>query len=301
MRVFVTGGTGLIGSAVVDALLQGGHRVTVLTRTPAKAAALRKKGATLHEGGIQDPQSYAALAGEHEALVHMAIDYAKDTVQSDRTAIDTLVAAAGKSKPRLVVYTSGCWVLGPTGDRPADESAGTDHPAQAVAWRPPHERLVLSAAGDGLVTAVVRPGMVYGGAGGMIGPLFASAVERQPVSVVGDGTNRWSLVHREDLAQLYRVIVERHVAGIYHGVDGAPMTVADVGRAASRAAGADGVIALVPLAEARRKLGPVADAICMDQVLAAPRARALGWAPTCASFSDCAPRAFREWSATRSA
>ena len=300
MRVFVTGGTGLIGSAVVETLLQGGHQVTALTRTPAKAAALRKNGATLHEGTIQDPPGYAAAAREHDALVHMAIDYAKDTVQSDRTAIDTLVAAAGRSKPRLVVYTSGCWVLGPTGDRPADESAGTDHPAQAVAWRPMHERLVLSAAGDGLVTAVVRPGMVYGGAGGMTAQLFAS-VEQHAVSVVGDGTNRWSLVHREDLAKLYRLVVERRAAGIYHGVDGMPVTVAEVGRAASRAAGAKGVIALVPLAEARRKLGPVADAICMDQALVAPRALALGWTPTCASFPDCAPRAFREWRATRGA
>lgn len=297
MRVFVTGGTGLIGSAVVDALLQGGHRVTVLTRTPAKAEVLRKKGATLHEGTIQDPQGYTALAGEHDALLHMAIDYSKDTVQSDRTAIDALVAAAGRSRPRLVVYTSGCWVLGTTGDRPADESASTDHPAQAVAWRPAHERLVLSAAGDGLVTAVVRPGMVYGGAGGMTAQLFASAVQQQAASVVGDGTNRWSLVHREDLAQVYRLVVERGAAGIYHGVDGTPVTVADVGRAASRAVGAKGAIALVPLAEARRKLGPIADAICMDQALAAPRARALGWTPACASFPDCAARAFREWRA----
>ena len=101
MRVFVTGGTGLIGSAVVEALLQGGHRVTVLTRTPAKAEALRKKGATLHEGTIQDPQGYAALAGEHEALLHMAIDYSKDTVQSDRTALDALVAAATANTPDM--------------------------------------------------------------------------------------------------------------------------------------------------------------------------------------------------------
>lgn len=286
MKVFVTGGTGYIGSAVVAALVKAGHDVSGLARSPESARRLAALGARAVKGDLKDGSTYAAAAAEHKALLHIAFEYSAHGVDADRTAVETLVYAARRAKS-LLVYTSGCWVLGNTGDAPADEAASTERAAELVAWRPAHERLVLEAgdAADGPATAVIRPGMVYGGRGGLASHLFESAVEKGAAEYVGDGRNRWSLVHREDLAELYRLVVERKARGIFHGVDGH----------AAAGAGAGGATRSVPLAEARAKMGPVADALCLDQVLAAARSAELGWRPARRSFVGSAPAAFEEW------
>lgn len=296
MRIFITGGTGYIGSAVVAALVKAGHEVSGLVRSAESARVLEAMGGRAVEGDLKDGSTYAAAAAKAEALVHAAFEYSARGVEADRTAVDTLLDAARRTKA-LVLYTSGCWVLGNTGDGPADESASTERAAELVAWRPAHERAVLEAgdAAGGPATAVIRPGMVYGGRGGLASHLFESAVETGAAEYVGDGANRWSMVHREDLADLYRLVVERTARGIFHGVDGHAARVAEAARAASEAAGKGGATRSVPLEEARRKLGPVADALCLDQVLAAPRSAELGWRPARASFVETAPASFAEW------
>ncbi len=133
------------------------------------------------------------------------MDYEAETVAADHAAVETLLDAARQAREGTLVYTSGCWVLGNTGDVPADERAPTANAAELVAWRPAHERKVLDAAGDRLATAVIRPGIVYGGRGGILAGMFESAVEGGAAEFIGDGDNRWSLVHREDLAELYRL------------------------------------------------------------------------------------------------
>ncbi len=296
MRVFVTGATGFIGSAVVEELLGAGHEVTGLARSEKAAAAVRDLGAAPHRGDLADPASYRRAAAAHDAVIHTAFDYAADSVERDRTACATLLAAAADAAaPRRVVYTSGCWVLGDTGDTPAAETASTAGAAELVRWRPAHEKLVLGADGADVRTSVVRPGMVYGGHGGLTAEIFRSAAEDGAAVIVGDGGNRWSMVHRDDLARLYRAIVESGAHGIFHGVDGNPMETRAIGRDASLAAGGDGSVRLVPVEEARGSLGPVADALVLDQVLAAPRSIELGWKAECSSFRDCAARAFAEW------
>jgi nucleoside-diphosphate-sugar epimerase len=182
------------------------------------------------------------------------------------------------------------WVLGDTRG-PADESAATDHPSAAVAWRPSHERLVLDAAGGQLVTAVVRPGMVYGGTRGLITPWFAQA-RSGGAQVVGDGKNHWSFVHVDDLAQLYRLVVERRAGGVFHGVDGSAPTLEEAARAASAAVG--GTVRHVLLEEARKAMGPMADALAMDQVVVAHRGAEVGWKPGHPAFVQAAAAAARE-------
>jgi nucleoside-diphosphate-sugar epimerase len=194
----------------------------------------------------------------------MAAEPGPEAATVDLLAVQTLLAAAlVHDGPRAFVYTSGCWVLGETGDRPADESSPTDHPAPAVHWRPAHERQVLAARGDRLVTAVVRPGMVFGRKGGLFERFFAEARGGRPVTVVGDGRNRWSTVHLDDVAALYTAVLEdahttvRALAPrdrIFHAMSGSSERVADIAAAASRAAGGQGV-RLQPVAEARESLG----------------------------------------------
>lgn len=305
MRIFLTGGTGHIGSAVIAELARRGHAVTALNRSPEKEERLVGLGATPVPGDAGKPDSYRDAAFGHDVFIHCAYSYEGDTVAVDETAIGTLLTAARATVERgaeavpeegaaLVLYTSGCWVLGDTGERLADEREPTD-PAEVVAWRPAHEDRVLGAAGEGLVTAVLRPGMVYGGHGSLSGRLFQSAAREGAAEYVGDGRNHWSMVHREDLARLYALVAERMGSGIFHGVDHLPVTVLDAARAASEAAGAGGAVRSLPLERARDKLGPVADALTLDQRLVARRSAELGWKPERPSFPAAADEAYAEW------
>lgn len=304
MRVFITGGTGFIGSAVIAELVERRHAVTALTRSPGKGRMLAELGAGPVSGDIAEPEAWRGAALGHDALIHCAFSYGRDTVEVDRTAIDVLLIAARASVEReeaegeegtvSVIYTSGCWTLGDTGGEWVDEAAPTN-PAEVVAWRPAHEERTLEAAGDGLVTAVIRPGMVYGGHGALAGRLFESAVEEGVAEYVGEGENHWSMVHREDLARLYVLVAERAGGGVFHGVDANPVRVIDAARAASEAAGAGGAVRSLPLERARERLGPVADALALDQKLRARRSAELGWEARRTSFVESAEEAFGEW------
>ena len=295
MRIFVTGATGYIGQAVAGELTAAGHTVTGLARNEEKAAALRRLGVQAVVGDLKDPATYRAAAAAHEALVHTAFESSPEAVAGDRTALETLIAAAAAGEAGSLVYTSGIWVLGDTGGKAAFEDSPTDHPAALVAWRTGHEQMVLAAATDRLATAVVRPGIVYGGRGGLTGDYFQSAEREGAAKHVGDGSNRIPLIHVEDLARLYRAVVERHARGIFHAVDGVAVSLSEVARAASEAAGRQGATREIPLSEARQKLGPYADALALDQIVESRRTAELGWHPLHPSFVAEAGKAYQEW------
>jgi nucleoside-diphosphate-sugar epimerase len=295
MRVFVTGGTGYVGSAIVGSLVRAGHEVSALSRSEERDAAVRALGATPVRGSLGHMGPLAARIAEHDAAVHTAMDYGLGA-PADSEAIDAMLAGArSPGRPFTVVYTSGVWVLGPTAT-PATEAAPTDRPAAGVAWRPGHERRVLDAATDRLATAVIRPGIVFGEKRGLVSPWFESAVREGRVPFVGTGDQRWAFVHRSDLAELYRLVVEKRARGIFHGVDGASPTVAEAASAASRAAG-KGAVRAIPVEEARRTMGAMADTLAMDQVVVSARGVEVGWAPRHPPLVKDAPNAFREWQA----
>ena len=297
MRIFVTGGTGYIGSAVVRELLAAGHEVTGLCRSDDAVKRLGALGARAARGELHDPSSFAGTAAEHDGIVHMAFDYTREGVTADRASLEALLyAATDANRPRVLVYTSGVWVLGNTAGI-VNEGATTDRPLDMVAWRTAHERLALEENGPRLATAVIRPGMVYGGNGGLVSPFFASAVAEGAARVVGDGTNRWSLVHRDDLARLYRLVLEKGATGIFHGVDGVPLPVNEMARLAALAAGKNGAVKHVSPAEARQAMGGLVDALLLDQAVIGRRAGELGWRPRHPSFRESAGAAFQEWHA----
>ena len=165
MRVFMTGSTGYIGSAVVKALVRKGHQVSGLVRTAEREAMLGALGGTPGRGDLKDPSTYRQAAAEHDVSVHIALfDYGPNGIQADRRATEALLEATqGVGAPRYMLYTSGVLVLGHTGDTPVDERASTAGAVPLVAWRPAHEQLVLAAATETFATAVIRPGFVYGG------------------------------------------------------------------------------------------------------------------------------------------
>ena len=298
MRVFLTGASGYIGSAVARELVRAGHEVTGLHHLEESADTVRAAGATPMRGDIADPATYAEAAAGHDVIVHLAADPG-DRAAADAAAVDTLIEAARSHMIRdaHLVYTSGCWVLGDTAGAAADEDYPADHPAEIVAWRPAHEERVLGIPGEGsdLTGTVVRPGNVYGGVDGLVTPLFATAAETGAARFVGNGENRWSMIHRNDLATLDLRIVEERASGIFHGVDDSPTPVIDVARAASEAAGAGGDTRSVPVEEARESLGQVADTLLLDQTLVTHRGEEIGWKPAHASFVEGAGAAWREY------
>lgn len=298
MRIFLTGATGYIGSAVLEAAVRAGHHVTALVRDPEKAEHVALRGVTPIIGELTKPDSYAAAAEQSDAIVHAAFEHSKRGADVDRFAIDTLSAAAGRrvdaGSSAAFVYTSGIWVLGET-PGPAAEDAPLN-PTARVAWRPEHEALVVERSRGGAIrTAIVRPGIVYGGARGIIGDLLKDA-KNGLVRVVGDGRNHWPCVYDRDLADLYvRVAASPNASGVYHVNDEADETVDDIVEAIARHVRMRPDIRHVPLEEARAKMGTYADALALDQIVRSPRARALGWAPTLHSVSGNVARLLEEF------
>jgi nucleoside-diphosphate-sugar epimerase len=206
---------------------------------------------------------------------------------------------AGSLAPdrRFVVYTSGMTVLGRTPE-PAAEDAPVN-PISLAAWRPQVEALVLDAASERLRTIVVRPGVVYGGGSGLVGDLFKSATNGL-VRVVGDGNNHWPLVYDRDLADLYvRIVAREDAFGVYHANDEGDERVNDIVDAIAPYVSVRPDVRHVPLDEARSKMGALAEALALDQLVRSPRARAIGWAPTLHSVAGNAARLLEEWRASR--
>jgi nucleoside-diphosphate-sugar epimerase len=304
MHIFLTGATGYIGSAVLDAMLRAGHDVTALVRDPEKAERVALRGVTPVIGELSKPAPYLAAAEAADAIVHTALEPSKRRQKLDRQAVEALLDAAGRraaaGHAAAFVYTSGIWVLGDTQGQ-ATESAPLN-PAALVAWRPEHEQLVLDAgAGSGVRPVVVRPAIVYGSARGIIGDLLKDALNGL-VRVVGDGRNHWPCIYDRDLADLYvRVATHDDASGIFHANDEADERVDDIVEAIARHAKMTPDVRHVPIEEARTKMGPYADALALDQIVRSPRARGLGWAPTLHSVAGNVARLLEEFRTARAA
>jgi nucleoside-diphosphate-sugar epimerase len=298
MRIFVTGATGYIGSAVLEAGLRAGHAVTALVRDPEKAEHVSRRGATPVIGELSRPASFSAAAEQCDACIHTAFEHSKRGEKVDRDAIGSLMAIAGRradaGRPACIVYTSGVWVLGDTLGAVAEEAPV--NPTPLVAWRPEHESLVLSGSRDGQIrTAVVRPGIVYGGARGIIGDLLKDA-RNGLVRVIGEGRNHWPCVYDRDLADLYiRVVANPEASGVFHVNDEADECVGEIVDAIARHMRMRPDVRHVPIEEARTKMGPYADALALDQMVRSPRARALGWTPSLHSVAGNVARLLEEF------
>ncbi len=294
MQIFLTGGTGYLGAAILEALIRSGHHVTALVRDPEKATRLEARGATPVLGELARPARYLAHAVAADVVVHAALDATPHGPATDKVFLDAVLPAlAGAGKPRSFVYTSGIWVLGsqPVG---ADETAALA-PAEISAWRVAHEAQVLAAHGGPLRTSVIRPGIVYGGARGIVSDMLRDALNGL-VRIIGEGTNRWPCVYDRDLGDLYaRVVAAPEASGIFHAAGEDSERMIDIAEALRTHVDPAADIRFMPLAEARTKLGPYADALVLDQVIRCPRARALGWVPAMRGIVGNAPRLFEEY------
>jgi len=282
MRVFVTGATGFIGSAIVQELIGAGHRVLGLARTDAAADALARLGVEAHRGELSDTESLAVGARACEGVIHTAfihdfVDFPA-AAETDRRAIEALgLALAGSGRP--LVTTSGIALLTP--GRLGTEDDAPDA-GSAVAFRIASEEATLAMASRGVRASLVRlPPSVHGdGDHGFVPRVIGIAREKGVSAYVGDGRNRWPAVHRLDAAHLFRLALEKGSAGArYHGVADQGVPVRDI-------AGVIGRRLSVPVVgksaeEAAGHFGFLGHFLAIDcPASSAQTQERLGWRPT---------------------
>jgi nucleoside-diphosphate-sugar epimerase len=228
MRIFVTGATGFIGSAVVGELLAAGHQVLGLCRSDDKAATLAAAGAEVHRGSLQDSDSLRDGAARADGVIHLAFNHDFSTFaancEDDRRVIATLGSAlAGTDRPLIV--TSGTGMANTVPGQPATEDGAVI--SSAVIPRAASEEAAAALVADGVNVSVVRLPQVHDTARqGLVSYLIAIAREKGVVGYVGDGHNRWPAVHVLDAARLYRLAIEKARSGaVYHAVaeEGIPL------------------------------------------------------------------------------
>jgi nucleoside-diphosphate-sugar epimerase len=289
MHIFVTGGSGLTGPAVVAEILAAGHAVTGLARSDAAAARLESLGATPHRGSLEDLDRLRSGADAADGVLHMAYggDFADpdSMMRRDRTAIETLGSVLEYSGKPLVI-TSGTLVM-PAGQ----QSTELDEPDQAgiASFRIAGEQACLGFAPRGVRASVVRLAPTVHGPGdyGFIPMLITTARKTGVSAYVGDGTNRWPAVHRLDAAVLFRLALEKASAGsVLHGA-AENVTMKSIAETIGRALGLP-VVSLTPDEAATHFISPfMATAYGFDGPVSSARTREqLGWSPSHPALLD---------------
>jgi nucleoside-diphosphate-sugar epimerase len=300
MKVFITGATGYIGFNVAMAYRRAGHEVWGLTRSAEKARLLSRHEIRPVVGSMQQPEGWGTAAGGCSVLIHAAVDYQTDPFALDKQTVEFLLSLAKQEgpQPKTLIYTSGVWVYGNTQAARVDETTPLN-PPKMVARRPATEQLVLKA-GD-VRGLVIRPGCVYGYQGGLTGMWFAGAVQEKSLSAVGDGGNRWTMVHADDLADAYLRAGESGFSGeVFNITDRSRGSVGEMLSAVARATGYAGKITFIPVADAAKSMGDFAECLALDQHVDARKAvRLLGWQPKHSGFADDVDTYFISWKAAR--
>ncbi|WP_116137578.1 SDR family oxidoreductase [Trinickia diaoshuihuensis] len=281
MRIFLTGATGFIGSALVPELLQAGHQVLGMTRSDAGAQALSAAGAEVHRGTLEDTDSLRRGAEKADAVIHLAFDHDFSNFvancEKDKRAIAALGSAlAGSDRPLLI--TSGTGVGSPGhGELATEDVFNTAHP---------NPRIGSEIAGNTLLDAginvsVMRLPQVHNPfRQGLVRVLVDIARAKGVVSYVGEGQNRWPAGHLSDVARLYRLAIEKAERGArYHAVGEEGISTREIAESLGR--GLKLPVTSITQEEAPDYFGWMAMFAGLDMPASSALTQArLGWKPT---------------------
>lgn len=282
MKVLVLGATGTIGSAVAATLAHQGHDVLGLSRRADSDRKLKAQGLPFFRGDLRDPGPWAHLLSEMDAVIQTACTFTDDMAAVDAGVVEALVAA-GRSRavPLRVLYTGGCWLYGATGDRVAADGDAFA-PIEAFTWMVAHANRLQSA--PGLSTATLHPAMVYGETGGVFARMVEDARAGRPIEYWGSIETRWPLVHRDDLADAYALLLaDPGLTGHFNASAEDGVALAEIVAHIAISHGATR-FRRRPLADVLAEHGAWAEGPTLDQQMAAGRLRALGWSPRYTSF-----------------
>ncbi len=211
MRVFVLGATGAIGHSIVPELITHGHEIVALARSDASEAKLAAKNISVIRGDLRAPMAWCKIIHDVDAIIHVAGTFSDDEGDVDHHLVLVLIAEAKRAERKIrFIYTGGCWLFGETGDEIADETSEFD-PLSAFYWVVENSRLVFEA--PCFETMMIHPAMVYDRDGGTMSRFLSSAQKAGRVEVWGSLQTRWPVVHSEDNAQAYRLVLEHGQAG----------------------------------------------------------------------------------------
>jgi nucleoside-diphosphate-sugar epimerase len=246
MRIFVTGATGFIGSATVAELLKAGHQVLGLARSEAAAQALAAVGAQAHRGSLEDLESLKKGTAASDGVIHTGFihDFSKfkENCAIDQRAIEAMGSVlAGTKKPFLI--TSGVALISPGRLATEEMPPPANHPFPRVS-----EETGALAAAKGVDVRMVRfsPSVHGDGDHGFVPMLIAMAKEKGVSAYIGEGKNRWPAVHLLDAGSLFRLALEKGLAGArYHGVEEEGIPFKDIAEAIGKGLGLP-VVSLTP-------------------------------------------------------
>lgn len=216
MRTLLLGATGMIGSALLDELTTNRHSVLALARSHKAARQLAERGVEVLRGDLRDPGPWSRAIHNVDGIVHAACTFTDDMGGIDRRLIEALIAEGRKAGRVLrFVYTGGVWLYGETGDTVATEDSPFN-PLPAFSWMIANGNAVLDA--PCFHSNIVHPAVVYDRDGGTVSRFLSDAKNGGPIEVWGSLDTRWPLVHREDLARAYRLVLEQGAAGHSYNV-----------------------------------------------------------------------------------
>jgi nucleoside-diphosphate-sugar epimerase len=280
MKVFVTGATGFIGTALVPELMQAGHQVLGMTRSDKGAEALTRQGAEVHHGTLEDIESLKKGAAQADAVIHLAFnhDFSKIAAncEEDRRAIEVMgEVLAGSGRP--FIGTAGVLVDNWPAGQPFDE----DSTKPASNFPRLSEEATLATVDKGVRGIVMRLSQIHDThRQGLVSFLIQIAMEKKVVPYVGDGSSRWAACHVSDTARLYRLALEQGMAGSkWHAVGESGVTAKEICEALGRSLNLP-AISISP-EEAPAYLGFLSHFAALDSPTPNTKTRErLGWEPT---------------------
>jgi nucleoside-diphosphate-sugar epimerase len=281
MRIFLTGATGFVGSAIVPELINAGHTVLGLTRSDAGAEQLKVAGAEVHRGTLEDPESLRSGAAKSDGVIHCAFDHDFSNFvaicEKDRRAIEAMGSALeGSDRPLVITSGTGMGNTVP-GELASEDNFNPEHPNPRRA----SELAGVAVAERGVNVSVVRLPQVHDPVKqGLVTYYVKNAREKGAVAYVGDGLNRWPAGHRLDVARLYKLAFEKHEAGSrYNAVGEEGVSVREIAEAVGR--GLKLPVVSLTAEEAPDHFGFLAAFIGYDMpASSALTQKRLGWHPT---------------------
>lgn len=279
MNVFLLGGTGYIGSAILKNLVENEYTVVALARSEESEQKLLSMGAEVVRGDIREPAKWSSVIHTMDAIIHTAVTFTEDMGDVDFKLVKQLVRESKRASKKIrFIYTGGNWLYGETGDHIATENTPFD-PLPAFSWMIEHSAIITHA--PNLEGMVIHPAMVYDRNGGVFERFIKKARNKERMEVIGTLDKRWPLVHRMDLAEAYRLVLEHGTAGESYNVAterGVP--VSEIIRVLRNRFGVEKEPVIKSVADAINEQGSWVAGYALDQQMSSQKMKeTLGWEP----------------------